>query len=72
MFDRIRSLHDQLKEMGVNMDDKALAMTLLESLPEDYKPLIIALEAVRINELPHKKVEKELLNEMRGCIFVSS
>ena len=35
---KLRSLHDQLKEMGVELDDKELAMTLLASLPEDYKP----------------------------------
>ena len=39
----LRSLHDQLKEMGVNIDDKELAMTLLASLPEEFKPLITAL-----------------------------
>ena len=31
---RLRLLHDQLKKMGVNIDDKELAMTLLASLPE--------------------------------------
>ena len=35
---KLRSLHDQLKEMGFEIDDKELAMTLLASLPEDYKP----------------------------------
>ena len=44
LFSRLRSLHDQLKEMGVEIDDKELAMTLLPSLPEDYKPLITVLE----------------------------
>jgi hypothetical protein len=39
-------LHYQLKEMGVNIDDKELAMTLLASLPEDYKPLIIVLDTI--------------------------
>ena len=34
----LRSLHDQLKEMGVSIDDKELAMTLLASLPEEFKP----------------------------------
>jgi len=28
----LRSLHDQLKEMGENIDDNELAMTLLASL----------------------------------------
>lgn len=42
----LRSLQDQLKEMGENIDDKEVAMTLLASLPRDYKPLITALDAV--------------------------
>ena len=44
---RLRSLHDQLKETGENIDGKELAMTQLRlaSLPEDYKPLITALGA---------------------------
>ena len=44
LFSRLRSLHDQLKEMGVEIDDNELEMTLLASLPEDYKPLITVLE----------------------------
>ena len=39
-------IHDQLKEMGENIDDKELAMTLLASLPEKFKPLITVLDAV--------------------------
>ncbi|XP_046860186.1 uncharacterized protein LOC124453408 [Xenia sp. Carnegie-2017] len=39
----IKSLHDQLKEMGASIDDKELAMTLLASLPDKCKPLITAL-----------------------------
>ena len=42
----LRSLHNQLKEMGVNIDDKELAMTLLASLPEEFKPLMTALDAL--------------------------
>ena len=45
-INRMRSLQDQLKEMGINVDDKELAMTVLSSLPEEFKPLITALDAV--------------------------
>ena len=48
-INNMRSLHDQLKEMGINVDDKELAMTLLGSLPEEFKPLITALDAVGEN-----------------------
>ena len=52
----LRSLHDQLKEMGVKIDDKELAMTLLASLPEEFKALITALDAVGEDNLSFEKV----------------
>ena len=61
---KLRSLHDQLKEMGVEIDDKELAMTLLASLPEDYKPLITALDAVGEGNLSYEKVKNMLLNQV--------
>ena len=59
----LRSLHDQLKEMGCAIDDKELAMTLLASLPEDFKPLITALDAVGEDNLSFEKVKGMLLND---------
>ena len=59
----LKSLHDQLKEMGVNIDDKELAMTLLASLPEKYKPLITALDAVGEADLSYEKVKNMILND---------
>ncbi len=59
----LRSLHDQLKEMGENMDDEELAMTLLASLPEELKPLITALDAVEEENLSYEKVKRMLLND---------
>ena len=59
----LRSLHDQLKEMGVNIDDKELAMTLLASLPEEFKALITALDAVGEDNLSFEKVKGMLLND---------
>ena len=78
---RLRSLQDQLKEMWENIDDKEVAMTLLASLPKDYKPLITALDAVGEADLSYEKVENVLLNDVdRGkdaknsakCIFCST
>ena len=60
----LRSLHNQLKEMGVNIDDKELAMTLLASLPEEFKPLIIALDAVGDENISYEKVKNMLLNDV--------
>ena len=61
---RLRSLQDPLKEMGENIDDKEVAMTLLASLPEDYKPSITALDAVGEADLSYEKVENVLLNDV--------
>lgn len=60
----LRSLHDQLKEMGVNVEDKELAMTLLASLPEEFKPLITALDAVDDENISYEKVKNMLLNDV--------
>jgi hypothetical protein len=57
----MRSLHDQLREMGINVDERELSMTLLGSLPE-YKPLITALDAVGEDNLSFEKVKGMLLN----------
>ena len=62
-INRIKSLHDQLREMGVQYDDKELAMTLLASLPESYNPLITALDAVGEDKLTFEKVKGMLLND---------
>ena len=59
----LKSLHDQLKELGVNVDDKELAMTLLASLPEKYKPLITALDVVGEAQLSYEKVKNMILND---------
>ncbi len=62
-MNRIKSLHDQLREMGVQYDDKELAMTLLASLLESYNPLITALDAVGEDKLTFEKVKGMLLND---------
>ena len=61
---KLRSLHDQLKEMGVEIDDKELAMTLLASLREDYKPLMTAFDAAGEGDLSYEKVKNMVLNEV--------
>ena len=61
-INHMRSLHDQLREMGINVDDeRELSMMLLGSLPE-YKPLITALDAVGEDNLSFEKVKGMLLN----------
>ena len=62
-INHIRSLHDQMREMGINVDDKELAMTLLGSLPDQFKPLITALDAVGEDNLSFEKVKGMLLND---------
>ena len=62
-INRIKSLHDQLRGMGVQCDDKELAMTLFASLPESYNPLITALDAVGEDTLNFQKVKGMLLND---------
>ena len=62
-INHMKSLHDQLREMGVEIDDQELAMTLLASLPDEYMPLITALDAVGENQMSFQKVKGMLLND---------
>ena len=59
----LKSLHDQLREIGAEIDDQELAMILLSSLLDDFKPLITALDAVGENDLSFIKVKAMLLND---------
>jgi hypothetical protein len=63
-INHLRSLHDQLKEMGETVNDKELAMTVLASLPDEFKPLITALDAVGEDNLSYEKVKAMLLNDV--------
>ena len=49
--------------MGQTIDDKELAMTVLASLPEEFKPLLKALDAVGEDNLSYEKVKAMLLND---------
>ena len=51
------------REMGANIDDGELAMTLLASLPDEFKPLITALDAVGEEKVTFEKVKSMLLND---------
>ena len=62
-INHLLSLHDQLREMGVDIDDQELAMTLLASLLDEYKLLITALDAVEEDNLSFDKVKGMLLND---------
>ena len=59
----LKSLYDQLREIGAEIDDQELAMTLLASLPDEFKPLITALDAVGESNLSFQKVKAMLLND---------
>eukprot|EP00794_Sanderia_malayensis_P017095 gene17095-18816_t len=50
--------------MGAAIDDQELAMTLLSSLPEEFKPLITALDAVGEDNMTFEKVKGMLLNDI--------
>ena len=63
-INHMRSLHDQMREMGISVNDKELAMTLLASLPDEYKPLITALDAVGKDSLTFEKVKGMLLSDV--------
>ena len=56
-INRLKSLHEQLNEMGASIDNQELAMTLLSSLPEDCNPLITALDAVGKDNRTYEKVK---------------
>ena len=62
-INQLRSLHDQLKEIGSKINDEELAKTLLASLPEEFKPLLTALDAVGEDNLSFEKVKDMLLND---------
>ena len=54
--------------MGSEIHDQELGMTLLASLPEDFKPLSRVLGDVSEENLSFKKVESVLLNDA-DCII---
>ena len=58
----LKSLHDQLVEMSVQIDDKEPAMTLLADLPDEFMPSFTALDAVGETNLSFEKVKAMLLN----------
>lgn len=64
--------------MGVKIDDNKLAVTLLASLPEYYKPLVSVLDAVGQGELSYENFKNMLLKSivvtavtMRSMPFMS-
>src|ERR1700722_55849 len=59
----VRELADQLDAIGAPVTDEDIAMTLLCSLPEQYDPLIVALEARPSAELTSDFVGSRLLGE---------
>ena len=69
-INQLGSLHDQVKEMGSQIKDQELAMTLLASLPEEFKLLLTALAAVGAASLSFEKVKGMMLNDADRIIDV--
>jgi hypothetical protein len=67
-INHVKSLHDQLEEMGANIGDGELAMTLLASLPDEFKPLITALDAVGEEKVTFEK-EKVTFEKVKAMLF---
>ena len=59
----LKRLHDQLHEMGIEINDKELATTLLASLPDDFMLLITALDAIRETNVSCDKVKVMSLSD---------
>ena len=62
---KLCELHNQMKELGEDTNDKDLAMTLLASLPfERYQSLIVSLDVAGEDNLKFNNVKALLLNEV--------
>lgn len=78
-LNRARHLASILKSMNVNIDDKEMAMAVLNGLPECCETLIVALDALGLDDksFPYDLVKSRLLQEeqrmnMRSDGFDSS
>ena len=61
---RVRQIAADCKAMGVNIDDKDIAMTVLCGLPDKYEHLIVAIDAVADDDtLTMDFVKSRLLQE---------
>lgn len=60
----ILSLSDQLSSMGKPLDDEFIAAIMLQGLPQEYEPMIMALEHSSI-DLTTDKVKTKLLQDKR-------
>ena len=45
-INRVRQMATVLTSMGVNIDDKEMAMAVLNGLPSSFQTLITALDAI--------------------------
>jgi len=62
-LNQMKSLSDQLREMVYTLDNQELTMTVLASLPSEFKPLLTVLNAVGEANLSFKKIMGILLND---------
>ena len=60
---RIRQLASVLKDMAVDISESEMSMALLNGLPEEYKSIITALDALNETELDWEHVKARLLQE---------
>lgn len=73
-INRVCNLSSTLKSMGVDVDDKELAMTVLNGLPSTYDYIITALDAVgddskfTFDLVKSRLLQEEQRNDMRGDV----
>eukprot|EP00171_Calliarthron_tuberculosum_P010547 IDg10547t1 len=64
-INHVRQMASVLESIGVLIDDKELAMAVLNGLPEHYQPIITALDAIgdERDSFTLEKVRSRLLQE---------
>ena len=62
-LNHMKLVSDQLGEMVCTMDDKEITMTVLASLPSEFKPLLTVLNPVGDAYLSFEKIMGMLRND---------
>jgi len=73
-INRVRQMASVLESMGVDIDDKEMAMAVLNGLPKSFRTLITALDAIGDDDpsFTFDKVRSRLLQEERRSIMLTS
>ncbi len=68
-INRVRQMASVLESMGVEIDDKELAMAVLNGLPKRFETIITALDAIGDDDpsFTFAKVRSRLLQEEKRC-----